>query len=85
MKVAVSCEGWMSHKNYKGPRDPNRGACKRPARWHFTPLDATDSMFSAKGGDLCFSHLIYTGVCGSMDEEQRTREWLEKYREGEAL
>lgn len=80
LRKSVPCQGWMSHKNYPGPRMAGQGGCKKPAWWHFTPI-AKSMDFTVSTGDFCFTHLIYTGVCGSMDEEERTRDWLTKYRE----
>lgn len=81
LKGAVACQGWMSSKNYLGPRVAGAGGCKNPARWHFTPMAQTFPLYGPEGVDLCFKHLVYTGVCGNMAEEQRTREWLTKLRE----
>ena len=73
------CEGWMSSKNYKGPRDPTKGACKVSARWRYTAPNPGDFL-AATSGVYCWKHLIYTGICGGNDEAYRTAEWLTTLR-----
>ena len=75
LKTAHQCEGWKSGTSMKALREGRAPKCKNPAYWRFVPLKRK-SMGFIEPRHLCWSHLIYNGVYGDMDEDARTRRWL---------
>jgi len=66
---------WDRSTGHRVPDDhPDRikHRCKFAARWVFVSLYGEVRRF-------CWSHLIYRGIYGGMEEEARTRAWDEKH------
>lgn len=78
----VPCEGikWnavsmkMLHQIRQGDI-PEKVKCKKLAHWHFTSLKKS----TATSGNYCWTHLIYRGLYGSMEESDRTEKWLKEH------
>jgi len=49
--------------------------CKNPAYWTFRALKR-GSKFAARNGTFCWSHLMYQGISGNPEEQERTVRWL---------
>lgn len=65
LSTARSCDG----RTGRG----GRNACKNPAYWKFTSLKRRSAWaMNLPNGVYCWSHLLYWGLYGSMDEEART-------------
>jgi len=83
---------WVGELYYPVPceaikydRGKNNTVCKNNAKWHFIPsteITETGETSTAKEGNYCWNHLIYSGLFNNMIEESRTahfiQEWLHK-------
>jgi len=78
-RVLIHAPASMIFSNVK-PRanqrstNPEDYRCKNTAWWHFTASRKS----WAQTGDYCWSHLIYRGLYGDMDEEARTEKHLKE-------
>lgn len=77
LQKPVTCEGFMATGfSFKKRREGRLPACKNPAYWTFRPLKTWHEKPPIQ--HFCWSHLIYRGVYGSMEEEARTFRWLRR-------
>lgn len=88
LKTRHQCQGWKSGTPARaiyswgpGGQNPPIGLddyrCKNPAYWRFVPLKRKWNG-ETQPRHYCWSHLIYNGVYGDMDEDARTRRWLKR-------
>jgi hypothetical protein len=82
LKQPVPCEGikWnkVSMKRWRAIQTgniPEEVKCKNLAHWSFKALKKS----TASSGNYCWSHLLYRGVHGNMEEAHRTNAWLAMY------
>lgn len=81
LQKPVTCTGFMTTGfSFKKRREGRLRTCKKPAYWTFQPLKR---FYHAYGVPVptehyCWTHLIYRGVFGSMEEEARTFRWLRR-------
>lgn len=81
LKKPVPCNGFVTHDfSFKKRREGRLSGCKQPAYWTWRGLKGW--RYSGPGKTpikhLCWSHLMYQGVWGSMEEEARTFRWLRR-------
>lgn len=73
-KAIVARISWVTRMATPRRCDGKGGSCKRKGYWKFRALKKS----WAKDGVYCWTHLIYYGIYGDMDEEERTLKWLRK-------
>jgi hypothetical protein len=81
LQKPVACTGFMTTGfSFKRRREGRLRICKKPAYWTFQPLAWREGRNSARrpAEHYCWTHLIYRGVFGNMEEEARTFRWLRR-------
>lgn len=76
-----ACEGSItSNFSFKKHREGRMPSCRNHAYWVWRPLKTWRWNKYSKPPTmrLCWSHLMYRGVWGGMEEEARTERWLQK-------
>lgn len=81
LKKPVPCTGFMANGfSFKKRREGRLPKCKKNAYWTFQPLKRWPSEIGRPQPieHFCWSHLMYRGVWGNMEEEARTWRWLRR-------
>lgn len=81
LRKSVPCTGFVTHDfSFKKQREGRLSTCKKPAYWTWRGLKGW--RYHGPGEvpieHFCWTHLMYQGVWGGMEEEARTWRWLRR-------